>query len=118
MLKNSWLFPLIESIHLVGMATFVGTVLLADFRLVAAQKMVRWTNAGLALVLLTGVVLFSADAARYVHNPAFRFKTVVFVLAMVSYFTLRSKSRLAAILSLILWTCVVLGGRAIADFDI
>jgi hypothetical protein len=127
MLKNSWLFPVIESIHVVGLAAFVGSVVLVDLRLVTPQRLRGWTNAGLAILLLTGLILFSADPARYLHNPAFLFKMAVFVLAMVTHFTIRratlrstsrSTSRLAAIFSLILWTCVVIGGRAIADFDL
>jgi hypothetical protein len=104
-LKNSWPFPFIESIHLVGMAAFVGTVVLK-----------RWTNTGLAILLLTGLILFSADPTRYLHNPAFRVKMVVFPLALISHYAVR-RSRIRLALSLILWTCVVLAARAIADFD-
>jgi hypothetical protein len=45
-------------------------------------------------------------------------------LALVTHFTIHRRAirsergRLAALLSLALWTVVVLGGRAIADFDV
>ncbi len=56
--------------------------------------------------------------ARYVHNPAFLIKIALLVLALGLHFTIhRSGTRLSAILSLIVWSCVILGGRAIADFD-
>ncbi len=83
-----------------------------------------WTRAGLALMLVTGPVMFAADVSRYLANPAFRVKMIVLLGALVSHFTVHRKAvaagegRFAAALSLALWTCVVLGGRAIADFDL
>ena len=75
-------------------------------------------------MLTTGPVMFFSDVPRYLANPAFRVKMAVLVAALISHFTIHRKAvragrgRLAAILSMTLWTCVVLGGRAIADFDI
>ena len=111
-MKNTWLFPLIEAIHLVGMAAFIGTLVLTDLRRI--PKLTAWTNAGLAILLGTGLLLFSADTARYLHNPAFLFKMAVFAPAIVLHFT----PRRSAILSLILWTLVIISARAVADFDL
>lgn len=75
-------------------------------------------------MLTTGPVLFFSDVPRYLANPAFRVKMAVLAAALISHFTIHRKAvragsgRLAAILSMALWTCVVLGGRAIADFDL
>ena len=134
-LKNSWLFPVIQSIHLCGIALFVGTIILADLRLLGvalrehsageiARRLAPWTWTGLAIMLITGPVMFASDIPRYTRNPAFIFKMVVLLLALAFHFTIHRKAvaagkgRLAAILSMLLWSCVVLGGRAIADFDI
>jgi hypothetical protein len=121
-LKNSWLFPCIESIHIAGMALLVGTITLEDlavwgFRWERTSESARWMRRGLVLVLLTGPILFLADVPRYVRNPAFLLKMLLLALALAAQFLL-GKGKLAAVLSLALWTCVVLGGRAIADFDI
>jgi hypothetical protein len=46
---------------------------------------------------------------------------VALLLALTFHFTLHGSSergKLAPCVSIALWTCVVLGGRAIADFDI
>jgi hypothetical protein len=69
---------------------------------------------------ITGPLLFFSDWHRYLNNPAFLVKMAILSIAVVTHFTLnRTKHRkLAAVLSLILWSCVVLAGRAIADFDI
>ena len=61
---------------------------------------------------------------RYYNNVAFRFKIVFLIIALALDLTGRWRtmreagSKLSAIVSIVLWTCVVLGGRAIADFDI
>jgi len=121
--ENSWLFPVIESIHVMGLAAFVGTVVLADLRTLRAipdtGQPSGWAHAGLATMLVTGAAMFFSDTARYLHNPAFHVKVALLVLTLVAHFTLRRQgTRLTAILSLILWSSVVLAARAIADFDV
>jgi hypothetical protein len=121
--ENSWLFPVIESTHVMGLAAFVGTVVLADLRTLGAipdiGPLTRWTHAGLAVMLLTGAAMFFSDSARYLHNPAFQVKITLLVLALAGHFTLRrSGTRFTAVISLALWTSVVLAARAIADFDV
>ena len=75
--------------------------------------------AGLAVMLLTGAAMFFSDTTRYLHNPAFQVKVALLVVALAAHFTLhRRGTRFAAVLSLALWTCVVLAARAIADFDV
>jgi len=121
--ENSWVFPVIESIHVMGLAAFVGTIVLADLHTLGfipdAGALTRWTHTGLAVMLVTGTAMFSSDTARYLHNPAFHVKIAILAVALVAHFTLRrSGTRFAAILSLALWTSVVLAARAIADFDV
>jgi hypothetical protein len=132
-LKNSWLFPVIQSVHVAGIALLVGTIVLVDLRLLGyaldrysvseiSRRLARWTRAGLAIMLTTGPVLFASDVTRYSRNPAFLFKMAVLVGALVFHFTthkrIERRGKLVALVSIVLWTCVVLGGRAIADFDI
>ena len=123
-LENSWLFPVVESIHVTGLAAFVGTVVLGDLRTIGlrfpdTRHLKPWTHAGLAAMLLTGAAMFFSDTTRYLHNPAFQVKVALLVVALVVHFALRrSGTRFAAILSLTLWTSVVLAARAIADFDV
>ena len=119
MLENSWLFPVIQSTHLAGIALFVGTAVLVDLRILGYGARREASSCGLAVILLTGPILFFANVGRYVSNPAFLFKMAVLTLALAFHFTLhRRQTRVTAIVSMVLWTCVVLGGRAIADFDV
>jgi hypothetical protein len=127
-IKNSWLFPALQSVHVAGLALLVGTLVLLDLRLLGwalrrhtvpeLEAQIRpWSRRGLAIMLTTGPVLFAADSTRYLHNPAFLFKMAVLLLALICQFALR-RGRLSAFLSLVLWTGAVIAGRAIADFDI
>ena len=123
-LENSWLFPVVESIHVIGLAAFVGTIVLEDLRTLGlkipdTRHLKLWTHAGLAAMLLSGATMFFSDTTRYLHNPAFQVKVALLVVALGVHFTIhRRETRFAAVLSLTLWTCVVLAARAIADFDV
>ena len=121
--ENSWLFPVIESIHVTGLAALVGTIVLGDLHTLGAIPKVgpltRWTHAGLAVMLATGAAMFFSDTSRYLHNPAFHVKFAILLVALAAHFTLRRRgTRFTAILSLILWSSVVVAARAIADFGV
>jgi hypothetical protein len=136
-IKQSWLFPVIQSIHIIGLTMLVGTIALVDLRLLGVGlrrqsigdltgNLAPWTFAGLLTVLITGPLLFGADLNRYLNNPAFLVKMALLAGALATHFALHrsalqispAKQKLVAVLSLILWSSVVLAGRAIADFDI
>jgi len=135
-IRQSWLFPVIESIHIIGLTLLVGTISLVDFRLLGlamrrhairdlASELAPWTSVGLLTVVVTGPLMFGSDLGRYLNNPAFLLKMALFAAALIAHFTvhraaLRGDARQwqAGILSLILWSSVLLAGRAIADFDL
>jgi hypothetical protein len=140
-IKQSWLFPVIQSVHIIGLTMLVGTICLIDLRLLGAglrgqavgnlaSTLAPWTSGGLMTVLVTGPLLFGADLTRYMNNPAFVLKMGLLGVALASHFTLHrsvvgdkaparpTKQKLVAVVSLILWSSVVLAGRAIADFDL
>src|SRR5499426_1068517 len=128
LLKDSWLFPVIQSIHLCGIALLVGSIAILDFKILGlalhdydtsalSRRFVRWKRTGLLVMLTTGPILFASDVARYSHNAAFLFKMAVLLVALIHNRT-EHRTKVSAFISLTLWTCVVPGGRAIADFDI
>jgi hypothetical protein len=119
-LKNTWLFPVVQSLHVVGLALFVGSVALEDYSVLrgrSGQAAGAWTNAGLALMLATGIALFGADAVRYMGNPAFLIKMGLVVAGLLLYFLGPRSSRMGAAFSLALWTAVVVSSRLVEDFD-
>ena len=130
-----WAFPLVQSIHFMGFALSIGTIAIVDFRLLGigmrrqsapqlAADLAPWTFAGFATMLITGFLMFSADAVVYHVNPSFRFKMNCLLVALLFHYTLHRRvtrpgaspvaGKLAAGLSLLLWTAVVAGGRMIA----
>jgi hypothetical protein len=132
---SEWLFPVIESIHITGLAVLVGTIAIVDFRLLGltlrdrpvsqiAATLKLWTLAGIAIMLTTGPMMLSAEPERGYGNPAFAFKMSCLLLALVTHFTIHRRAtrpgqvsgKFAACLSLLLWTGVIFGGRAIAFF--
>lgn len=129
------IFPTLEVFHIVGFAMCVGTIALVDFRLLGvgmnhqsaaevAQDVAPWTLVGLALILLSGPLMFSSDPDMYYLNPAFQVKMVCFALALLFNYTIRRRvarrggsgaiGKVVAAVSLLLWISVIFGGIFIA----
>ena len=130
-----WVFPAVQSLHFIGFAMSIGTIAIVDLRLLGlgmrrqspaelAADLAPWTLAGIAVMLTTGPLMFSTDAVAYHFNPSFQFKMACLMLALLFHFTLHRRAvrpdvppfaaKLAAAISLLLWTAVVGGGRMIA----
>jgi len=131
-------FPLIESLHVMSMAMVAGTIFIVDTRLVGltssklpfsylSQRLLPWTWGAFGCSVLTGSLLFTANATGYYDNPPFRAKMLLLALAGLNmlYFqrvTLRGVSawdsgrpvaaaRAAGLVSLCLWCGVIGFGR-------
>jgi len=135
--NSSWLFPFIEVFHLIAIGILGGAVLLIDFRLFgwglkrhSASELSRDVqpvlNIGLVTLIVSGFLLYASEGAKMYFNSAFRFKMLCLLLAVVYTFTWHRRiagrsedpeappnAKLAGALSLLLWLCVGLGGRAI-----
>ena len=130
--------PIVQSVHLVGLTLLLATVLVLNLRLAGvalkdssldwlAQQLRPWMLGGLAVVVLSGVLIFVGTPAKYLASNPFRVKMAVLGLAMLfQYGVLRRfaapdpapRSRavrlIVAALSLTLWFTVGWAGRAIA----
>jgi len=129
-------FPTVEIVHMIGIVFLVGSAALVDFRLLGwrlahtpvweiASDLAPWTTTGLVLVLITGPLLLATDPDRYYLATQFRFKMACLLLALVFDLAVGRRvraerstatpglQRFAGLVSLVLWSCVVLGGRAI-----
>ena len=139
--QSLWLFPAIETAHLLGMAALVGTIAVFDLRLmgwVMGQKRVSelalrlfpWAWTGLAVQVVTGGLLFSSEAVHVYNNPAFRLKMLLILLAgvhaLIFHFAFFRDvpawdesgvppvgAKLAGLTSILLWVGVVTAGRFI-----
>jgi hypothetical protein len=135
MRSSVWLFPVIESLHLMGLALIGGAVLMVDLRLLGfglrrqpvaqvAQDAQRWLLVGLLVMLPTGLLLFMASAVKCYYLPAFWVKMTSLFLALVFTFAVRRRvimatrmspvrTRLVAVVSLSLWSSVAIAGRLV-----
>ena len=136
--ESIWLFPIIETVHILGLTVVVGSVFMMDLRLLGVWARDRtvsevissalpWTWSAFLVTFTAGVLLFSSNASTYYKNVPFRIKLSCLALAaanMVIYHfgvgrdTSRWErtspppgARAAGAISLILWVIVVASGR-------
>jgi hypothetical protein len=134
-----WVFPVVETLHVVGFTLLVGTIVILDLRLLGwrlqkqavsrvARDLSPWIWTGIIVQLITGPYLFSGDPFEYVQVTAFRVKMTLLLVALIFHFTaIRAATapardmqplgwrRLAAVVSVGLWFSVVLGGMWIGN---
>ena len=136
-----WLFPLIESTHVIGLSLVFGTILIIDLRLLGiasthrsfkqmASDILKWTWAAFALTALTGSLMFITNARVYYHNFYFRMKMLMLVLSGVNILIFELTAgrtihrwdnnpsapragKTAAALSLAMWISIIIAGRLI-----
>lgn len=139
-IRNSlYLFPLIESVHVIGLTLVFGTIAIIDLRLLGlastrrpftaiASDVLRWTWLAFAITVATGLLMFVTSAGTYYQNPYFRGKMVLLLLSGVNMlaFELTARrsvqrwdqhlagptaGRVVATVSLALWISVIVLGR-------
>jgi hypothetical protein len=135
MRSSPWLFPIIATFHLFGLAVIGGSVLVVDLRLLGlglrqqpvsrvADDAEPWLRRGLLISLPTGVLLFMCFATKYYYLTFFWVKMAALLLVLLFTFSVRRWvtasddtqlspvwSAAVAIVSLSLWTTVAVGGR-------
>ena len=138
---SPWLFPTIESFHIVGISFLIGSVARLDARLIGlyrrssvsalAKATMPWAWGGFVLAVVTGSLLFSSEAEGLYSNHAFRLKILMLLLLGVNSAVYESVTRrnivrwdvdtntpvgakMTGIVSLTLWIGVVVAGRWIA----
>jgi hypothetical protein len=139
--ESLYVFPLLESAHVLGLALVFGTIAVIDLRLLGlasshrpfrrvASDIFKWTWAAFALTALTGALMFITNAGVYYHNAYFRAKMLLLVLAglnMAMFEVTAARSvatwdeapaapragKAAAVASLAIWIAVICMGRII-----
>src|SRR5437870_9388174 len=93
--QSLYLFPLIESSHVIGLTMVCGTIAIIDLRLLGiastrrpftriAADILKWTWAAFALTVTTGLLMFITNAGVYYHNFYFRSKMALLVLSGIN----------------------------------
>jgi hypothetical protein len=108
MIQLSWLWPLCEMLHFVGLALLLGVVGLLDLRLLgfvrrlpvaAVHSMLRWGILGFLINLVTGVLFFVGAPDQYISNAAWWYKVAFLGVAGANalYFETAQATRAMAI---------------------
>ena len=132
--------PIVNAIHVIGIALVFGTILIVDLRLVGVastqrsvksvtEELVPYTWIGFALALLTGAALFTVNAGTYMQNTAFFVKMSLIGLAGVNMLIFNHiisrdmmawnegppapRARISGALAFTFWALVIIFGRTI-----
>jgi Family of unknown function (DUF6644) len=140
--QSTWAFPTFDVIHTLGIVLVAGTIMLVDLRLLGlglrgvpmaklVARIVPCTLWGFGLMVISGGLLFSSEAVKMYHSPAFRIKLVLLALAGLNALIFHrtvyrdvaswdpgspapARARLAGLLSLAFWIAIIAAGRSIA----
>ncbi len=134
-----WAYPMVLTAHTVGMSLLVGASAVIDLRLLGVAPRVPlaplavvfralWTGA--AISLMSGLLLFGADASTKGATTVFFVKLAFIAGGVVVAWRLArifagigsgthleasaGRTRLLAVLSLLLWTAAITAGRFMA----
>lgn len=142
-----WLYPGVEIVHITGIALLFGSIAVLDLRLLGfsrtlsvrqlARHVLPWTAASFALIVPSGLMMFTAHASDFIQSGVFVVKMGLILAAglnaaLFHTITFRTadvwdseemrklppppSARLAGALSLALWISVIACGRLLAYF--
>jgi hypothetical protein len=140
--ESLYMYPLIESAHVLTLMLLVGMTVMWDLRLLGvaftrvpisdvSRRILPWSRAGFVVMVATGLLLFYAIPVRNYQNVFFRAKMIMFALALANIWFFHNRTeksiggwdtsarppravRVAAIVSITLWFAIVVTGRMIA----
>ncbi|BCW58623.1 DUF6644 family protein [Arthrobacter sp. StoSoilB20] len=140
--STPFMYPTLESLHILGIAMLVGPAFAFDLRLLgagrslvsvtkAARYLLPMSHIGLAIAVVTGILMFSAQAVGVAGSGAAPWKLGLLVLAGLNVIvfhrsvyrrvpewaeadTTPAAARISAVVSMSTWTGVIFAGRFLA----
>jgi len=136
-LSTTWAAPIVQVIHLVAVALFIGAGLVVDIRLLGKgltetplPQLARATEPFLVgafvVLMVTGIPQLTSTAMKQYYSPFFWWKMEAMLFALILTVTIRRKltrtdesqlgpywPKIVGITSLGLWSAVVIGARLI-----
>jgi Family of unknown function (DUF6644) len=140
--ESLYMYPLVESVHVLTLCLFVGTAAMLDLRLLGwtmkdvplsegYARLLPWMRAGFTIMVITGSLLFYAIPVRSYQNIFFRIKVILLILAGLNAWIFHRtihrrvaewdlepvaprRARMAGALSLMFWALIIICGRMIA----
>ena len=138
---NAWAIPAIQSVHIVGIALIMGSVLMIDLRILGlawtdqtlgqtTRRFGPWLTGSLWLLLVTGLLMVVGEPVRELVTFSFWLKMALVavgtVVAVAFQRALRREGRFEdtashsgsiktlAVVTFLVWICVIFLGRLIA----
>jgi len=130
------IYPIANVLHVLAVLVFFASVAVMDLRVLGAlrqeatETVIRRYRpiafAAFAVILASGIVLFTPEAWAIIRNPSFQIKLVLIAIGLLNLLWLQRslgggypgmtarRARLPAALSLLLWLGVAAAGRYIA----
>ena len=120
-----WLYPIINTAHIAGIALLFGAIVSLDLRYLGfwksvgadglARVLVPVAVSGFVLALLAGGMLFTTDARKYAAMPLFQIKMALIGLGVLNaaYLARKRATAWVALISLATWTGALICGRFI-----
>ncbi len=138
--QSSWLYPMLEIVHITGITLLVGPAFMFDLRLLGfskslpisalAQHLLPWSRSGLIMIVPSGLLLFITNAVTLAYDEVFLVKMILLVVACLNAlffhrFTFRSlcqdeisilprTAKVTACISIIVWLFIIACGRLLA----
>ena len=86
-----WLYPTVETIHLVGIGLLFGSIAVFDLRLLGfsrqisvralAKHVLPWTAGSFLLIVPSGLLMFTAHATEFIDSEVFVLKMFLIMAA-------------------------------------
>jgi Family of unknown function (DUF6644) len=135
--ESMWGYPAVLSSHAIGMAIVVGMVLMICIRVLgfapripiaSFERLFTVARLGVALNVISGIMLFMADAPRFAANRLFQLKIALIIVGAISVWILlrevmngpqgeaviTPRAKIVAALSIIFWLGAITAGRLTA----
>ncbi len=141
MRQSTWLYPAVETVHIIGLAILVGSIAVLDLRILGlsrslpvrklANHTLPWTAGSFLLIVPSGLMMFAAHATDFISSPVFALKICLVMAGVLNAAlfhatvfrgaaqwdvdaTPPASARASAALSLAIWLSVIACGRLLA----
>lgn len=139
--ESSWVYPIVETVHGIGMGLLVGTLTVIDIRVLGGlrriplelmPKLTPFLWVGFVLNACSGALMFMSDGPRLIDNWIFQAKMILIALGLLTAWRLQRwlapastaasagprsglpRTQQIAALSLLLWYGAIVAGRVTA----
>ena len=139
--ESIWVYPILNVLHCVGILLVAGTIVVVDLRLLGfgmrrspvssvVGQVLPWTLSGFAFMFVTGSLLAWSEPVRLYRSVFFPWKLLFLALAGLNALLFHhgvyrgvgawdsaaltpARARLAGVVSILCWICVIAAGRAV-----